>query len=100
MAIDEERALVRVTVAAENEIDAVIFQERQEVGAHLGGFSAGVGVVGPARVRRMMPEGMIHSAVVCARSASSQRSMALPAVRALVMESRQMKWTLPWSKEK
>ena len=46
-----------MAVAGENEIDAVAFEERQEVLADLNQVALGVGVVAALGVGRVMPEG-------------------------------------------
>ena len=57
MAVEQMAAFVGMTVAGEDEIDAVVFEMGQEVLAHLDEFGFGVGVVAALGVGRVVPEG-------------------------------------------
>ena len=54
--VDQEGALVRVTVAGEHQVHAVALQYRQRVRPHFDQPQLGVRVVGAAAVGRMVPE--------------------------------------------
>ena len=54
VAVDQERPLVGVTVAAKYQVDAEVLQNRERVLPHLHQLDLGVRVVGAVRVRRVM----------------------------------------------
>ena len=55
MPVDQERAFVRVAVAAQNQVDAEVLENGQCVLPHLHQLDLRVRVVRAFRVRRMMP---------------------------------------------